>query len=448
MPALCLHSAGSNARGQLGTGNLEDAHRFTPCVFIGCELGALPDQVVAVDQIACGANHTMVLLKRCDGVTELWGCGDGSRGQLGPSYLEDVDLARRVAPDAPDATAMFRPLRLDLHVLRDLHGASLNEYTVRLIAAGWETSYVVLSCPGRDDVLLSMGADDFGNLGVGGVRTRNTVEGGAKSTVHVVRLRDSLPLENTEGLLSVLILCSGPHHTVAHVRLVRPNGSTCTYLVGWGTARHGQLGPVDSSSKRLLPFISSPQLISLPQQEPIAEIGLGNQHTVLLHSSGTLTVFGSNRKDQTSGLDTLNDVRRIGCTWNGTYALTGSGRLLATGSDTHSQLGRGTAGRERQGALGPVRFPFEPRPGQIVLMACGSEHVLCVIEAERAEVEGQPRREVWGWGWNEHGNLGTGGTDDVDVPVKIWPGSPGEHDRGRVLNVWAGCGTSWILVER
>jgi len=59
-----------------------------------------------------------------------------------------------------------------------------------------------------------------------------------------------------------------------------------------------------------------------------------------------------------------------------------------------------------------------------------------------AEVE----TEVWGWGWNEHGNLGVGTTDDIKLPARIWPGARG--GAGRVVGIWAGCGTSWIAFER
>ncbi|KAL7284961.1 hypothetical protein ACG7TL_000050 [Trametes sanguinea] len=441
MPSLHLLSAGSNARGQLASGNLDDAHNFVPCLFAGCEPGALPADIAAIDHIACGANHTLVLLRKSDGNTELWGCGDGSRGQLGPSYLSDVAQA------GDDATAVFRRLHLDLSRPGEHGGPALDGYTVRLIAAGWETSYVVLSHPARDDILLSMGADDFGNLGVGGVH-KGPSGRGANDKLHVVPLRDYIPDQCATGSLSILALSSGPHHTITRVRLDLPDGSSAIYLLGWGTARHGQLGAVHNASARASSFISFPLLVS-SNAESVTQIALGNQHSALLDTSRTLTTLGSNRKDQLTGLSTLYDVDRVGCTWNGTYVLLRSGALLAAGSNTHSQLGRGTGGQERQGALAPVRFPCELHPGQVVQMACGSEHVLCVMNMGMEQGR-EPRREVWGWGWNEHGNLGTGGTEDVDAPVRIWPPS-GEEQRGKegaVLGVWAGCGTSWILLQR
>ncbi|KAI0673965.1 RCC1/BLIP-II [Trametes maxima] len=441
MPPLSLYSAGSNARGQLGTGDLDDAHRFLLCVFSGVERGHLPMNVSAVEQIACGANHTIALLKGVDGTFELWGCGDGRRGQLGPSYVADV---KKAGGEAANATAIFRPLNLNLQILLDADGTLMEGFTVHRIAAGWETSYVVLSSSGRDDVLLSMGANDFGNLGIGRTQGHKTTENDTRAP-HIVQLRGLVPSESAGNLLSVLGLHAGPHHTVVRIGLTHSDGSATAYVAGWGTARHGQLGPINNQLERPLPFTSIPRLIPVDSLENVSEVSLGNQHTVFLSSSATLSALGSNRKDQLHGLDTLSEVNRVGCTWNGTYALLHSGEVVATGSNTRSQLGHGSGGHGQHSGLGPVCFPFEPQPGQIVEIACGSEHVVCV--AERQGSVGA--REVWGWGWNEHGNLGTGGTEDVDTPVKVWPRSTNDGDvnGGNVSKVWAGCGTTWILVD-
>ena len=56
----------------------------------------------------------------------------------------------------------FVPLSLPLEEL------SLQGYSVSHVAACWETSYVVLEHDTLGDVLLSMGTDDFGDLGIGG----------------------------------------------------------------------------------------------------------------------------------------------------------------------------------------------------------------------------------------------------------------------------------------
>ena len=200
-----------------------------------------------------------------------------------------------------------------------------------------------------------------------------------------------------------------------------------------------------------------PQLVPLPPApgsdpnaaDGVLELALGHQHTVALRiPQGTLAALGSGRKGQLAGLSALRDAVHVACTWHGTYVLARDGRVLATGSGARGQLGRGEIGVSAgvgEAGLAEVQFPFGAEGGRAERLACGSEHVLCVVAREGKGNEGAgARREAWGWGWNEHGNLGTGGTEDVGVPTRIWPRGEGN---GEVVDVWAGCGTSWILVR-
>ncbi|KZT01141.1 RCC1/BLIP-II [Laetiporus sulphureus 93-53] len=452
MPSLSLLSAGSNARGQLATGNDEDAHLFAPCIFAGHSPGILPLGTRAVTQIACGSNHTLVLLSTSQG-SQVWGSGDGRKGQLGPSHLAD---------SGPASTSHFRRLDFGLHS----RGRYLEGYSPRLIASGWETSYVVLSCAGRDDVLISMGADDYGNLGVGGVKEKTV----GRDPIHVVDLQLLFDTElgNVDRTFTIRSLATGPHHIVIQVNLALKNGTSTQYLVGWGAARHGQVGYATGSSQKLPLFYTSPRIIALGLDDvqglgSIQSIAAGNQHSVFLHSSGRLSALGSNRKAQLRGLGTLKDVISVGCTWHGTYATvrnTSGYLIMATGSHSRGQLGRGVV-RDAV-SLGSVDFPFPPSSHRLVKVACGSEHVLSLFEligmedfapssgdliSQDSETRA-PRMEVWGWGWNEHGNLGMGSTTDVDVPVLIWPPADPSEYGGRAVDIWCGNGTSWIVIEQ
>ncbi|KAK0433962.1 regulator of chromosome condensation 1/beta-lactamase-inhibitor protein II [Armillaria borealis] len=362
----CLVSAGSNAHGQLANGTVDDSHVFSACVFTD-----LPTDCQIVD-LCCGANHTLLLLETGEGLRELWGCGDGRAGQLGLDWVEP--------------STSFRPITLN----RD-------GYTPKLVSASWETSYVVLSRPGQRDVLISMGANDFGDLGVG---TSRSVAG-----IHVV----GLPCDGE----NITALYAGQHHVVIQV-----DGAQ---LVGWGLSRHGQLG--EPKSKVALPRI-------IPIEDQIMSLALGAQHTALLLTSGRVTWLGSNRKEQLHGIDMLSDVRMVGCTWNGTYAVIGD-RIYSTGSHSKGQLGRSLTD------LPYVEFSHDHH---LKKLACGTEHVLALFDV----VDGGP--EVWGWGWNEHGNLGLGTTEDIRLPVKIWPRDSASGS-GRAADIWAGSGTSWICVR-
>ncbi|KAF8267385.1 regulator of chromosome condensation 1/beta-lactamase-inhibitor protein II [Lactarius quietus] len=403
---LLLYAAGSNGRGQLATADPQDAHSFTTCTFHGCQRGTLPPGTFSVKAIKSCGNHSLALLSRLSSPRiELWGSGDGIKGQLGPTYVNE----------AVDNSAIFRPITLPL----ENHG--LSGYQISDVAVCWETSFFLLTKEGQHDVLISMGGDDFGDLGVGGLGTANTLPFHIINFTHIIG-----PLLDR---LSITEIATGPHHAV-----VLLHAGNKQYIAGWGTARHGQLGPLRASSGRALPFSPSPVAINLPidiQLDPVRAVRAGNQHTLFLHASGRVSALGSDAKGQLRGVcTTAEDVQAIGCSWNGSYLQTRRGLLLSAGVNAHGQLGR-------EGAdLGPVNVPDTWR---VVDFVCGSEHVLCVLETEGQDAE------VWGWGWNEHGNLATGSLDDVKSPVRIWP--PSSLQTGeKVVGVWAGCGTSWVAV--
>jgi protein ATS1 len=296
------------------------------------------------------------------------------------------------------------------------------------VAACWETSFFVLRKNNQHDLLASMGGNDFGDLGIGDSPSKKTI----RAPFHIVDF--SHIVGSTAQHISITDITAGPHHVIILLRADKKQ-----YIAGWGTARHGQLGPLLMPSGRALPFSPSPVAIQLPidvQLDPVLSVRAGNQHSVFLHASGHISALGSDAKGQLQDLLMAEDVQAIDCTWNGTYIRTPLG-LLSTGANARGQLGhRESAPNAPSGA---VRFPVEAR---VLDFACGSEHVLAVVESRGS-------RAVWGWGWNEHGNLGTGSLEDVNVPVKIWPPPAAESEAvaSIALRVWAGCGTSWVVVS-
>lgn len=109
-----------------------------------------------------------------------------------------------------------------------------------------------------------------------------------------------------------------------------------------------------------------------------------------------------------------------------------SSTLMSFGNNAHGQLGREET---ILGRRGDVVFPLAEY--QIVQLAAGSEHVLALLAFNQ-------QREVWGWGWNEHGNLGLKeNLEDIKIPVRVWT-SEGRNEK--VHSIHAGYGTSWIVV--
>ena len=426
-----LLSAGSNARGQLGNGSTDDSHSFQHCLFLGCRPGILPTGTVHLISVSGGANHTVLLLEINDASsgkprTELWGCGSGLRGQLGPAFL--------TLPNA--SSPIFRPINLPLYK------HNLTGYSYKIASAAWETTYAVLTSPRKGDVLISMGADDFGDLGIG-----DRSEESRQNSFHIVNFDhvtvDGLSLKS--DTINILNLSTGQHHVVAHLRARVSDDSTRSFVVGWGISRHGQLGDVALDTKRnvIQRFSPTPRLVYGPGE--ITELSLGAQHTVILNASRGVSGLGSNRKGQLLKLKSLNRVRHVACTWNGTYAVVDDEferwRVISLGNNTHGQLGRITSNGVESLGEPVVEFPDAIEAWNLEKIVCGSEHVLCLTSAG-AEAAEQWKTEVWGWGWNEHGNLGLGTTDDAHVPVKVWPSK--HCDPYNIINLWTGCGTSWL----
>lgn len=423
-----LLSSGSNAQGQLGNGSLEDSHIFQKCSFGGYKHHTLPSGTSRVLDVATGANHTIVLLEIDGGRRELWGCGDDRKGQLGLKYQKEVQEGV--------STTGFRKIEL---ALKDY---GLEEFSFKFIAASWETSYIVLSREGKADVVISMGSNDFGDLGVGPLPQSKK----SQDDFHKVSF-DHLTTPSGVHILPermrVDAISTGQRHVIIHLD-VSPASSTYLseqVLVGWGNSRHGQLGP--STTTKPSPFTSTPRIIPLlTARDLITSSSLGIHHSVFLHRSRHISALGSDRKNQLQLIDTAKIVQSIGCTWNGTYAVVqdegsdGRWYILSSGSNSHHQLGRGATTDSNSGR---VEFPGTvDTKSTTVSIACGSEHILALIRDKS-----RTHSDVFGWGWNEHGNLGVGNTEDIPIPVQIWHSSEASNVQG----IWAGYGTSWICVE-
>jgi len=433
---LVLLSSGSNAQGQLGNDTLDDSHAFQRCSFEGFPPANLPNGTTQIVQVATGSNHTLVLLEFVSTSgrywREIWGCGDGRKGQLGTKYQMETKGGLQ--------GTRFRRVELALSE------SGFEGHSFKFIAATWETSYIVLSCDGRSDVVISMGSDDYGDLGIGGLEY---FEDGRSQVIlkdfHVVGFGHLFPQMQPQ-LVIVDAINTGQRHVIVHLRVDIEGKPQQQVIVGWGLSRHGQLGGKTAPKVNLPPFISTPQILSFPRpDDPVVVFSLGIHHSMFLHSSGHVSALGSNRKGQMSVVSNISDVEDIKCTWNGTFCIVRNERwsILSSGSNSHSQLGWNH--HDEDSSSGRVEFPPSiDTTGTTVQIACGSEHVLALIKG----LSSLSTDQVWGWGWNEHGNLGRDNTSDVTVPVQILP--PSENGERQIMNIsglWGGCGTSWICCQ-
>jgi protein ATS1 len=346
---MILLSAGSNAQGQLATGDQEDVHEFKRALFEveNCIQSSTPGEIL---QLACGANHTIVLLRNdLDRSLSVYGTGDGSKGQLGLRA---------------EGTRHFKQLVIT--------GDSSPPDEVSIVQASWETSFVVVRSTPHDRI-LSFGSNDFGLLGTGDIATATVKD---SLTVNEVRLDHLVPPSATS--LRVTHLTAGPRHVLAVLQYIK-EGIEREMLIGWGAGRHGQLeirNPEEPSfdSRK----INGPRRVPSPIRITgwtyplsVVDMSVGNQHGLLLLSDGSIVQVGSNSKSQllSESRNRMEHCRRVQCSWNNSFVGIGDPESLfirSYGRNEHGQLGR-TEGWDK------VALPSSLK---ILDIVCGSEHCL------------------------------------------------------------------------
>ena len=350
--AMILLSAGSNAQGQLATGDQEDVHEFKRALFeVESSIqSSAPGEIL---QLACGANHTLILLRNgSDHSLYVYGTGDGTKGQLG------------LHADVREGTRHFKQLII--------MGDSTHSDEVSIVQASWETSFVVVRSTPHDRI-LSFGSNDFGLLGTGDITTATIKD---SLTMNEVRLDHLVPQSAIS--LRVMHLKAGPRHVLAVLQYIE-EGIEREMLIGWGAGRHGQLeirNPEEPSFDD--GKVNGPRRVPLPIRitgwtRPISAIDMsvGNQHALLLLSDGSIVQLGSNSKSQLpSGSPTrMEHCRRVLCSWNNSFVGIGDSESLlirSYGRNEHGQLGQ-TEGGDK------VAFPPSLK---ILDIVCGSEHCL------------------------------------------------------------------------
>lgn len=497
-PLQRLLAAGSNARGQLGLDHYEDSHSWSQCLYRTredepvLESRPFPPAGKEILDIKGGANHTLALLRDIQsGNTEVWRCGDGSKGALG-----EVDLSTTLFVLFP------RPKEL---------GGSPDWQPIK-IAAGWEHSYIVYSTVERDSEGLERD-DRILSFGLG--KLQSGVHSPDDGTVQ----RPKLPLPSrSEGRVSKIDI-THIAGCVFHVALLatwlqqEEHVTTRKYaLIGWGNGRRGQLGswPIakNGSPSKLRVDAAVIQIWSVvpsikgPVQEPLLDVG--REHTVLVIppgwqadsrtgpalvpapdstgdsiSRGTATSpaglvlgLGSDKVSQlrlNGALQLGETVHYLGCNWTTTLQLRSlktETTMLACGKNDKGQWGNGQFDpnlEQAQGQWSPEQLDSSEAQS-VIDMAAGSEHSLMITASSDATDE---ETSVYGWGWNEHGNLALvdgdlsseddDRTTDQNKPVKIWSSdsyakslqssSDDNKKDWQAKRVWAGCATSFLLIE-
>jgi len=252
---------------------------------------------------------------------------------------------------------------------------------VKAASGGWDFSLVLL----MDGRVLSAGSNRYQQLG------RDTED------------KWSNRFEEVPGLVNICQLSAGLRHAAA----VDKDGRVFT----WGSATKGQLGvQLGCKVKHSLPRL-------VDGVENISSVSCGQYFTLLKTRCGKLIGFGHNKFLQITDSHfeiastpvnlPLSDVVSVRCGWTHAMAHHLNGRLSCWGRSNYGQCGTGE----------PTPTPIEPNLSHEVTdlrdvkkALAGSEHCLALVEQAGA---------VYSWGWNEHGNCGTGSTENVTAPTRV-----------------------------
>ena len=203
----------------------------------------------------------------------------------------------------------------------------------------------------------------------------------------------------------VIRLASGMAHAIAI-----DSGNEC---YGWGKGRKGQLGEPTAThvwSPRKIGGISFGARVAACGREFSVILGERCKPEILLLGPNGNDRFGLRANvpsDLSDGID-------FDSSWGSVFAVNSSGAMTGWGRNDHGQLP-------------PSNLPT------ITAIAAGSEHVLAM----------STDRDVFAWGWGEHGNCGSPTDSNGDVKGSchkiVLP--------GLAVNVFAGCATSFVQIQ-
>ncbi|XP_012592732.2 RCC1 and BTB domain-containing protein 2 isoform X1 [Microcebus murinus] len=251
-------------------------------------------------------------------------------------------------------------------------------------SAGNEVLYTTVN-----DEIFVLGTNCCGCLGLGDVQ----------STIEPRRL-DSLSGKK----IACLSYGSGPH-----IVLATTEGEVFT----WGHNAYSQLGN-GTTNHGLVPCHISTNL----SNKQVIEVACGSYHSLVLTSDGEVFAWGYNNSGQVGSGSTANQpiprrvtgclqtkaVVNIACGQMCSMAVVDTGEVYVWGYNGNGQLGLGSSGNQptpcRIAALQGIR---------VQRVACGYAHTLVLTD------EGQ----VYAWGANSYGQLGTGNKSNQSYPTPV-----------------------------
>lgn len=360
LQAADVSSWGSNPSGQLGTGNLQSS--AVPVDVL--KTGALSGKRVI--QVAAGGQHSLALTS--EGKVYSWGNNNG--GQLGNNSTASSSVPVAV-----------------------YENSGLADKTVIAIAAGSVHSLALTS----EGAVFAWGSNSFGQLGVD-FGTTWTIPTQIAQTAAV-------------GNRRFVSIAAGGFHSIA----LANDGQ----LIAWGDNTFGQIGNGANEERRGATNVNMSGALS---GKSIMAIAAGLYHSLALSSDGLVFSWGRNAAGQLG--DGSNSDRNVPVPVSAANRVISRGviaiaagsnhsvallqnRMVATwGGNTSGQLGDGTTTNSNV----PVRVATGVLPsGKVSRISAGLEHNVAYA------MDGN----IYAWGANFDGQLGSGNINASAVPVKV-----------------------------
>jgi alpha-tubulin suppressor-like RCC1 family protein len=400
-------SFGSGVDGQLAHGSSEDRNRPTP---VNTE--SLDGTITS---ISCGANHTLAL----------------------------TDHGTVYTTAAATGSEIWSVLKTRVAVVD--------------IEAGCDLSVVVHEHDRSVSVLKSDGSDG-GQVQLSSV---HMVRCGHKHFVAVQR-----DAEESDSLSSAVEESESKEEQEAESSSIIEEGESneeeeegggnvhCCNVFAWGESKFGACGRVRENvgvavtrSRRRFGRVASSSLVGVGPVLALTRVvgvACGLRHTLVVDVDGRVFAFGDNRCGQLA-LDAAEcrrsatpvrvDVgdacaRQVHANWSSGFAVVRgiddvADAVVAWGRCDMGQLAR-ARGDGRRYDERAMRVPLPP----VEQLSCGAEHSAAVVSGGALLV----------WGWNEHGNLGTGDELNRFEPTAV------ELDDAMAAAVYCGGGHTFVKV--
>ena len=413
---VAMFVGGSNAHGQLGLGHRNDVHQFTIC--------NTPFSNGDILKIACGANHTAVLLRQ----GTVFVCGNNDNGQLGHLTTENDDK------DVLEWSLL--DIRAIFSSCNDFDTKQLDCY-VKDVACGW--NFTILLVYTNDSVYLIV-LDDHS-------KTLSGLATGYPTIYHV---------PNEYRIQS--ITCGVDHVVI----LAQKENVSLLYTFGQNT-RYALGHPTLPQKLNKSPF--DPANIVKGTPSFIHSVSCGRNVTLFLGSedgaSETLTLygFGSNRHQLLGLLPTIKDTGKLNTSvvripLPDNLELTQASTVSVGWSHVALLCFNSEASITKQMVYIWGKL-YNSEDKRLLLKSdascyiqCGSEHFAFLQSGknDQQQLERNPdqinNNVLRLWGWNEHGNCGK---EPSDVSNFFLPFESATQLRTSIRYIATGCATTFII---